>query len=201
MPYEDEAIKAIGNILAGKPARAMQTTLGQISSLPKAVIEQATGTQMHTGRQLKDLRPSPAIGELGELMQGMGLDQPSTQTQQILSELTSATPFSRFATTAGKLTDPRKSAAVKAMNLLTGTNVTDVDTPKLQQIAARDQIMDMLRGSPNVRHFEEFTVPKEKQALLTPDELLSYQLYRAVEKQAKDAAAKRKAAAAGGLGF
>lgn len=192
MPYEDEAVKAIGNLMAGKGSRALQTTIGQTSNLLKFPLEQATGVQLHTGRNLKDLRPSPAVSELGDLIQGAGLDHPSTQSEQLLSELTAATPFSRFATTAGKMTDTRKGVGTKLLNLLTGTNVTDVDIPKLQQIAARDEIMDMLRGSPNVRHFEEFNVPKEKIGQLTPQELHAYELYRAAEKQAKDAAALRK---------
>lgn len=192
MPYEDESVKALGNLASGKGARTLQTVLGQTNPIMKFLMEQGTGVQMHTGRKLADLRPSPIVAEAGDLVQGAGLDHPSTQTEQLLSELLSSTPASRFATTAGKLGDERKSLGVKALNLLTGTNFTDVDVPKTQQIAARDQIMDLLRGSPNVRHFEEFNVPKEKQAMLTPQELEAYQLYKSVEQKAKEAAAKKK---------
>jgi hypothetical protein len=201
MPYEDEGIKALGSVLAGKGSRALQTVLGQSAPQVKFPIEEAMGVQMHTGRKLADLRPSPVVAGLGDLLQGAGIDHPSTKSEQLLSELLSATPASRFATTAGKLVDTRKDAATKALSLLTGTNVTDVDVPKTQLIGARDEIMDMLRGSPNVRHFEEFNVPKDKVGALTPQELEAYQMYKAVEAKAKEAAAKRKAAASGGLPF
>jgi hypothetical protein len=186
-------MKALGNLLAGKGSRALQTLGGQASPLLKFPTEQALGTQLFSGRKLEDLRPSPVVAQAGDLLQGMGIDQPGTKTQQLLSEVFAGTPFSRFGTTFGKLTDDRKDTLAKLLNITTGAQLTDVDIPKTQLIAARDQLGPLMKASPNVRAFEEFYVPKEKLKDLTPQELDAYMTFRGIEAKAKEEAKKRKA--------
>lgn len=190
--FEDEGVKSLGHLLSGNGSRALQSVLGQAAAPIKFPLEQAMGVQMHTGRKLADLKTSPAVDAAGHVLNDIGIDQPSTKTMQLLSELTSATPFSRFATTAGKLTDERKGAGAKAVNLLTGGQLTDVDVPKTQAIAVRDQMLDLLRGNPNARHFEELSVKPENLSKLSPQEMDAYRLFKSIEAEAKLAAATKK---------
>jgi hypothetical protein len=62
----------------------------------------------------------------------------------------------------------------------------------LRDLAVRDAIEEMLRGNPDVRKFEEFSVRPEALPTLGPDEITLMRLYRALERRAQQAAKQKK---------
>lgn len=139
--------------------------MGMLNPLIKAPIEQATGRQMFTGRDLRDLH-----SRLGDLT---GTPLPT------LENLAMNSPAGRSLSILGTAADPRKSVADKLLNLATGARLTDVDVAGSRQAALRDYIQQNLHG-PAFRHFDELSVRPEQLSLLSPQELELYRLYRSL---------------------
>ena len=188
LPFEDEGFKILGNLAHGNVTRSLQEVAGMASPILKTLPEQAAGTQFSTGRKLTDLKQNYAGKAIAEL----GLDEPFPGLPQQVSQLAGGSPFARFLTTAGKLTDPRKDTAAKMANLLTGVQLTDVDLPRQAQLAVRDQVKQQLAASPLAREWSEVYVPQEKIAQLSPSELDAYRFYKALEAKGKREAEQRK---------
>lgn len=189
LPFEDEAVKAIGSALHGKGTRALQDIGGMLTPFAKTPIEMASGVQLSTGRKLSDLKQNLA----GKASAELGLDEPMPGASQTISELAAGTPASRALTAAGKLVDERKGAGAKLVNLLTGANLTDVDIPKQKQIAVRDEVMKRLEGNPAVKDWNELYIKPEDLSKLSPAEMELYRFYRGLESKGKEDAKKRKA--------
>jgi hypothetical protein len=141
--------------------------LGQMNPLIKGPLELATGKQFFTGRDLADLSSHGLTG--------------MTPVDQAITN----SPLGRFFTTGRTLMDERKDAGAKALNLLTGARISDVDMEKQRDIEARRLIEEMLKGNPNVGHFERLSVKPENLGNLSPEEILMYRLYQTLEQQAQ----------------
>jgi hypothetical protein len=170
LPFEDFMPVDPSHGLAGMG----MDLLGQTNPIIKGPLEYATGKQFYTGRDLADLSDKGLTG--------------STPLDQALMNL----PTSRFLTTARTLGDERKDAVAKTLNLLTGARITDVDMDKQRQIAGRQLIEEMMRGNPNVGHFERLSVKPENVQNLSPEELLMMQLYNSLEKQSQQRAQQQR---------
>jgi hypothetical protein len=184
LPMEDEAIKALASLLAGRGDRAVGNLLAGLNPALKYPIEVATDTQLHTGRRLSDLRPSNLASGFGLL--GEDIANPLTQ-------FLANTPAARVGTVIDKLADPRKGVLEKGMNLLSGARLTDVDMDRQREIAASNLIEEMLRGHKNIGHFERAYVRPENIPSLTPAELELLRLQKGLEKRASDRARAAKA--------
>ena len=153
-------------------ARSGLAMLSQANPLLKAPLEYMTGKQFYSGRDLADLRGITDI--------------------PLIDQLVMNSPFSRFYTTGRTAFDERKDLPTKAMNILTGAKVTDVDMEKQRQIAARDYITELFQGNPKIREFTRLYPDKTKMATLTPQELEMMGLYnyllRVAQEKAKSAA-------------
>ena len=157
LPFED-----LGNLSARGIA-------GMANPVVKFPTETFTGRQTFSGRELADAHSR--MGALGV---------PILPTAE---NLLMNSPLSRFVTTAGTIMDPRKTAADKALNLLTGMRVTDVDMNKARLTAARTHAENLLRGQPGVRRFENLAVNPQAFQALPPELQEAYQLYRSVQRQ------------------
>jgi hypothetical protein len=188
LPQEDETIKMLGNLMTGDVTRAMQGAAGMVSPILKTPIEQASGTQLSTGRKLSDLKQNYA----GKAITELGLDEPFPGLPQMVSQYAGGTPAARFLTTAGKITDTRKDVSDKLINLLTGVQLTDVDLERQALIEGRKALTSRLEQSPLAREWSEVYVPKEKLALMSPRELEDYRFYKGLEEQAKRESQQRK---------
>lgn len=113
-------------------ANPLQMTLGAINPLAKYGLEQLTGKQFYSGR------------DLDQLYSRTGLPQP-------VENLLMNSPAGRFITTGGTLADSRKGVLAKALNTLTGVRISDVDMDKARRQAGQEYLERMLRGRPNVR--------------------------------------------------
>jgi hypothetical protein len=80
---------------------------------------------------------------------------------------------------------------VKALNLLTGVRVTDVDVEKAKAIEARKSLEELLRKAPHLSQFTNFFVKPDDVAQLTPEEVKMMKLY-ANSQEASKAYAKAK---------
>jgi hypothetical protein len=96
--------------------------------------------------------------------------------------------------TLDKLFDEKKGAASKAVNLLTGARLTDVDYNRAREVAARAMLQERLKGSPNFREFSKLYIDPSRRQNLTPEEYVLMQLYTQLEKEAQAEAKARKAA-------
>ena len=98
----------------------------------------------------------------------------------------------RLLTTAGQMTDERKDLLTKALLLAGPAKVSDVDQDKARASAGRDAIKDVLDQNKGVSAFERLYVSPENMGMLSPEERRLYQLYQYLQRQARDAAAKKK---------
>ena len=193
LSYEDEAMKALGNLASGNVSRALQNVGGQLTPLLKAPIEQMTNTQLMTGKNLSDVKANLAGNLAQGLPEELGLGEPSTRFASAVSQIAGGTPLSRYVTTASKLADPRTQSAAGLANLASGLNFTDVDVPQQQQIAVRDKIIDAMRGTSGVQTWPEMNVPQDKLASLSPGQLEMYRFFKGLEQKGKADSKARKA--------
>lgn len=166
LPFED---------LGQTSARSI---LGSLNPLLKYPLEQATGRQMFSDRDLRDLH-----SRIGDLVPG-GAPPP-------LENLLMNSPLSRLITTGSTLVDERKTPLDKFLNLATGLKVSDVNVDQARRNVVRDFINQELRG-PNFRHFDELSVKPEALPLLSPQELELFRLHMTQDRRARAAAEKKR---------
>lgn len=183
LPMEDEFVKAVGSLGALDFKRATGEVLGGLNPFLKYPIEHATGVQLHTGRELRDLRTNFA----GEAL-GLG----NENAAHFLTQLLANSPASRFISSTEKLIDDRKDIGPKLVNLLTGARITDVDLAKQQEIAARATLQEILKDSHAFKTFEDIYVKPDKLPDLSPEELTTYALYKQIQKRNEKEAAQRR---------
>jgi hypothetical protein len=188
LPFEDELVKTLGNVAAGRYQRATQQLLGTMTPWIKFPLENAFGTQLHSGRKLEDLVPNEVAKQAGALAEGAGLGQLDAG---FFNQAFGLTPLTRFFTAIGNAADERKDTLAKAGNLLSGTWVTDIDATKLRNIAVRDILQDMLRGDPAVTNWQKFYVKPDQFQQLEPSQQMIYTLYKSLEDRAREEARKR----------
>ena len=104
----------------------------------------------------------------------------------------SNSPFTRFFTSLDKLTDPRKSAIQKLINLGTGVRVTDADLDKSQAIDSRRALEAILDQRPHLSQYSSFYVKREDVAKLSPEEVQLMRAYTQQVNAAKEYARKRR---------
>lgn len=163
LPFED-----LGEMLSGGGP------LGGLNPIIKAPVEQMTGSQLYSGRDLRDLysMTGAVTGQALQPLENYAMNSPLG-------------PLMNFGRT---LTDPRKDWGTVGANLLTGLKFTDVDMDKARDIRTNEIIEDVLRGQPGVGRFERLYVKPENLAQLSPAEQDLYRLY-----VTREAARRRRA--------
>jgi hypothetical protein len=153
-------------------------------------LEQISGKQLQTGRELDDLRPGALASGLGTL---------DDDTAHLLARLFSATPLTRGISTIDKLIDSRKDPLTKSVGLLSGARVTDVDVEKWAGIDARNQLEQLLRSSPGIAESNDFYVRPDDRADITPEQLEMLSLHGGLKRRARQAAEEKRKAEAEAL--
>lgn len=166
--------------------RTAMSYMGGMNPLVKAPLEQLFNTQFHTGRKLSDLKAPGTASAIGGLF---GEDNP-----QLLGQIMSNSPLTRFFSSADKIGDPRKSWAQKALNLGTGVKVTDVDMDKQRAIDTRQAFQGIMDRHPNFSQFTSFRVKPEDAAKLTPEEIELMRGYTQQQGMAREYMKRKKAA-------
>ena len=189
LPFEDESIKALGSFARGDMGRGFGQVLGSAVPWLKYPIEVTTGKQLHTGRELRDLRPT-GVGSLG----GALPDEYAGPLSQVLAN----TPASRFITTIDKIADTvgpsaRKGVLPTAVNLLTGARVTDVDLEKSKQIEGRKLLEQILGEDPQLRRFQKFYPAEAEKDRLSPETVDFLRLSEGLRQKAHTAAVASRA--------
>jgi hypothetical protein len=146
-----------------------------LNPLLKLPLEGLTGRQFYTGRDLDDLY---------------------TRTGSVAGDqLLMNSPLSRAYTQGRTAVEALSGSPAKALNLLTGLRITDVDVEKQQQIEGRKLLEQLLKQNPNVAQFQTFNVPKDKLANMTPQDELLMRLERTLVAHAQEAALEKRAKA------
>lgn len=164
--------------------------LGMTNPLVKAPLEQATGRQFFSDRDLRDLDP-----RTGRILKSLGVVNDEKSIPQVLDQLLMNSPASSTLSMLGQLTDSRKGPLAKAVNLSTGFRLSDIDLAKQKEIETRKLVDELLRGKPGVHSYSDLYVEKgaadkldkETQALLKVRRSISA---RASSKRAKPKRAK-----------
>jgi hypothetical protein len=154
----------------GWMAQTGQDILSQLNPMIKGPLELATGQQFFTGRKLADLySPTGSV---------------------VADQLIGNSPLTRVASSVRTLADDRKSIPIKAINLLTGARVSDVDIDKQRSIASRELLEESLRGPG--QSFSHMYIPDSVLPTLSPEELQQYQLYKSLSSRAQKEAREKK---------
>lgn len=158
----------------------LQDIFGRTNPLIKMPVELAFGKQLYSGRELADMDGTVAriIGNI------TGKEPP--QTDRLMEHALANSPIARGLTSLRTLTDPAKGIGAKALNLLTGARVQDVDMERARQIAISSGIQDLLRGTKGVRTLRpHLYVRKEDRAGMDPIDLMLMDLYSQQLAEAK----------------
>lgn len=156
---------------------AMQFGAG-LNPIIKYPLEQfLTGKQFFSGRDLADLRPT-GPGQVASLF--------NDEYGQPVSQFFANTPLTRFVTMADKLRDTRKGPLEKALNLLTGIRVSDVDLEAARAVDSRRVLDQILRRQPNISQYTSWYVRPDQAANLTPEQIELMRLYTGIRQDARD---------------
>jgi hypothetical protein len=161
---------------------------GQLNPLAKYLIESTTNRQLYSGRQLSDLYSTleQDIGPIGRPLE---------------NAITNLVPFgSRALGTMRQLRDERLDPVDRyskaAINLLAGFKLTDVDSERTKQLAARDMLNKLLSTTPGVRTYENLTVPEDVVRAMPKEQRDMYLLYKIIQTEAAKRAREKKKAQA-----
>ncbi len=187
LPFEE----AFGRLKVGKTPwettwKTAEGLLGMLRPEIKMALENATGKQFFTGRELADLHPGK-VASLGGL-----LDE---DTARPIAQVLANTPATRMISTFDRLMDERKGLLTKALSLTTGAKITDVDVQKWRAIDARHNLEDLLHSSPGIRQSTDYYPTAEAKAThaLTPEQEAELRVYASLKLRARQAAeAKRR---------
>lgn len=165
-----------------------QELLGRVNPLLKAPLELFTDRQFFSGRELQDLDSS-----IGRTISNLGITEEPPDVPILLDQALSNSPASRLLSTVRSLSDSRKGAGVKALNLGTGVRITDVDREKAKNIAIREAIEQNLRGQGGVNTLRPhlFVRPEDWDQLSDREKAL-YTLYTQQAKESQERARKAK---------
>jgi hypothetical protein len=157
---------------------------GRLNPLAKVPLEIAFGRQLYSGRDLLDLDSN-----IGRIVSNLGITKEPPKVSPLLDQLVSGSPASRALTSLRVATDPSKQAWARALNLLTGSRVSDVDMDKARNIAINEIIEGKLRGKAGVRTLRpHMYVKAEDRDKLSPVDLMLLDVYRQRLANAKRAA-------------
>jgi hypothetical protein len=164
LAFEDP-ISFFGKGLRGLGMEALSRT----NPLLKAPLEYTTGELFFQagpmgGRDLPDA--DPLLGRT--LANIMGREAP-VRLPELVEVAVANSPLSRYLSTARQATDPRKSLAVKALNLGTGIRVATVSEGSRDAIL-REQVQQDLREL-GAKQFVRTYVPESYKQALSPPEL------------------------------
>jgi hypothetical protein len=118
---------------------------GRLNPYAKAAIEQAFEKHLFSGRNLHDMQ-----GRAAQIVHDSGLVDEMPKFSPLLENLLSNSPVAGQMTFLGTLLDPAKGTGAKAMQLLSGARVSDVNREKAQELALREAIEGQLRGKQGV---------------------------------------------------
>lgn len=188
LPAEDEAIGALAALVNGSPFEAIRRAASSSNPLIKVPYEMATGRQIFSGRDLEDLKSSPALSALfGDNNFSRGV-----------SEAITGTPLSRVMSTIDRAanTEPDNALAL-LLNLGTGIRTVDVNQEQAANIAARNVLQRLMRESGKFKTRTDVYLKPElkgQEQDLPPEVLKMLAQYQFLTRQSA-AAAKAKAAA------
>lgn len=154
-----------------------------MNPLIKGPLEQLSGKQFYSGRDLADLRAPTAAQVVNPF---------DPEYDQPVAQFLSNTPLTRFITTADRAIDPRKSALEKLLNLATGVRVSSIDTDKYRAIDARENLERILSRRPGISDFTNYYVRPDQLGMLTPEDATFMRLYANLKDDAREFAEQRE---------
>ena len=195
LPFEDTfnlIQPGVGQGIGSRAVGTLNNTIGNIAAnanpILKYIIEQATGKQLFSGRDLDD------VYSVYESQLRLG---PAGRAAQNL--VTNLVPFgSRLNSFIQQLTDYRLSPGDRYLKAFVNNTapfrITDYDQERARSQAARDMLNQLLQETPGVRTYENLTVPEEALSQLSPEQQKMYLLYRTIQSEAQKRARERKKA-------
>ncbi len=173
----------------------MKNTASEVLSRTRpeiqAFIELATGKSLFNGRDLNDA--DPGAGRLLSNLAGGTAD--GKQAEPILGSrglefMLGKTPASRYLSTANTATDQRRGVGVKAMQLLSGVKIQDVE-PWQQERIAIDQHADALKelGGKSITNV---SLPSWAKQRLSPEDQQKAEAIQAFISETRKAGAKKR---------
>jgi hypothetical protein len=175
-----------GNMYA-TAKNTMQSIMGDLNPLVKVPLEIGSGYQWNSGRNILDLD-----GGIGRIIQQAGLSKDPYEISPLIEHVAAGSPVSRLLSTTRTLLDPAKGAGAKAVNLLTGIRLSDIDMEKARGASIREAIEERMRGKAGVRSLRpHLYVREEDRANMNPADLLLMDMYRQQLSEAKKSAMRK----------
>lgn len=177
-PFE---MMALQPTVSGTIQRTAQKVGSMLAPPIRGAVETVTGVNLHTGRPQRDMYQYPFSGD--------------TEAGRFGNLVLGNSPLARQISTVRKALDDRKDLGTRAVNLLSGVQITDLSggVERAKEFEARKAVEEMMRQSPRFRTFENLYVPKEMYGSLTPLEMDLLRLKDSQLKKARQAAKENSA--------
>jgi hypothetical protein len=178
---------SLGNTPLESASKTIQSTAmnlaGQLNPLIKAPIEMLMNRQMYSGRELTDLYSmlEQDIGPMGRPLEQLIVNAPGG------SKL-----WGMLRTARDQRMSPLARAGKIAFNTASGFGVTDRDTDKARDKAARQMLTELLETAPGVRSYENLTVPEADLRAMPKEQQDLYLLYKILQSEAAKRGRERK---------
>ena len=159
--------------------------LGMTNPLIKAPLEMLMNRQLYSGRELSDLYSmlEQDIGPMGRPVEQLIVNAPGG------SKLVGI-----LRTARDDRMSPLQRAGKIGFNLFSGMGITDRDTERAEQKAARAMAEELLKANPNVRAYENLSIEEEDLQDMPARQRDIYLLYKIMQSDAAKRARVRKQA-------
>lgn len=166
-------IMAVGRNPAQTIRRNMQKLASQMTPAVKLPIELATGTNLYTGRPLEETYQFPF-------------------SDPVLNELVSNSPLARVSKGVRTLGDDRKELPIKALNLLTGAQITDISggVERQKELASRKILQQLMKENPQIKQNVSNYLPAD--VVPTDETRHLLRVEAGLKQHAREAAKKEK---------
>jgi hypothetical protein len=181
--------------------------MGKANPMIQRPIELATGYSFFAGRPTREMR-SPTGRLLGQLtgrdepVEKLGILPLSPATETVIQSIPG---LGRAVSTLKGFTDwPRRpitgpegefsmaNLAARFLPGTTGIRITDIDLVSKQNRLLQDMFEQQLRDIPEARMFEHLYIRKEDLEKLTPEQRMTYDMYRKMASEMQKRARERK---------
>lgn len=167
----------------GTVQKSAMNLLGQLNPLIKAPLEMVLNRQLYSGRELSDTYSmlEQDIGPMGRPLEQIIVNAPGG------SKL-----MGMVRTARDERLSPLERAGKLLFNYGSGFGLTDRDTEKARNQAARQVLTDLLKTTPGTRSYENLTISDEDLLAMPEAQRRQYLLYKIIQSEAAQRARQRR---------
>jgi hypothetical protein len=160
-------IEDLGELAHG----GVRGALGQLNPLLKYPLEQASGMQFYSGRELKDLYSRLNLPRDYQPLENLAMQSPIGRAVNVGSNIRNVLSGDK--------------SPLHLLNIGTGVRVSDVDVEKSRYSAQRKRLAELASRYPNIRSFTSLAVPERLRGQASAEEMALAALFSDLARMEK----------------